>query len=96
MSLSTERKRATVTPVTDEKLPRGKPFCCVIGCDADAEYQVRTERRDGGIAGPDIYADDTEACAAHVGEMLGHQPGMHAPEEAYWTVVPIEWVAVPC
>lgn len=75
-------------------------FCCFMGgldqsCDADAEYLIQTVRAIGsgraGIAGPDPYCDDTHACAAHVGDLLGMQPDVQNPEEVYWHVAPIEW-----
>ena len=39
-----------------------KPWCCVIGCEADAEWD---------IYGETYSLDDyTQACTEHVGEML--------------------------
>lgn len=66
-----------------------KPFCCVLDCKADAEFHIETHRRDGGIAGPDIYSDDTDACEAHVGELLGWQPEAKDTAEIVWTVYQI-------
>jgi hypothetical protein len=43
------------------------------------------------MAGPDPYSDDTHACQAHVGELLGMQPDCRAPEQVYWHVSPISW-----
>lgn len=63
-----------------------KPYCCKIGCEEDAIFLVLTERDGGRQAGPDPYADDTHACEAHVGELLGWQPNAEATEELYWIV----------
>lgn len=63
--------------------------CCHVGCPEDADFEIFTVRRDGGIAGPDIYSDDTHACEAHVGDLLGYQPDARDPEEIMWHVRPI-------
>jgi hypothetical protein len=70
--------------------------CCEPDCQSPAEFMVLTVRRDGGdgiMAGPDPYGDDTHACEAHVGVLLGHQPECLSPEEIYWHVAPISWLA---
>jgi hypothetical protein len=63
----------------------------LLSCGRDAEFEVRAVRPTGespfvGIAGPDMYSDDTYACEEHVGNLLGHQPDAHAPEQIYWHV----------
>ena len=73
---------------------RTEPYCCKIGCEAAAEFEIRSVRAIPcapyvGIAGPDIYSDDTHACEAHVGALLGCQPDAREPEHIYWQVRPL-------
>jgi hypothetical protein len=70
-------------------------YCCFIGdgdvhCPNDAVVEVRTQRSGEAIAGPDPFADFTDACIDHVGALLGHQPEMLRPDEVEWLVIPIE------
>lgn len=62
-----------------------KRLCCEQDCGKDAEFEVLTLRRTG-IAGPDLYSDQTDACAAHVGTLLGYQPEASNPQEIFWEV----------
>ena len=67
------------------------PFCCYLEkndqeCKRTPEFRIYTQRRDGSPAGPDIYADQTEACVVHVGHLLGHQPEAKNPEEIGWWI----------
>lgn len=45
--------------------PTGKPYCCVTGCNADAEFEIVPEQQVG---------EYTHACRAHVGELLCDGP----------------------
>jgi len=54
--------------------------CCVPECEKDAEFAIF-----GVYGSPD---DDTYACKAHVGELLGTPVGL--AENVGWTVVLIE------
>jgi len=74
---------------TEPRIKEVVPFCCSIDCSADAEWDILTVRGDSGMAGPDPYSDNTQACTAHVGDLLGYQPDAHNPEEIYWHVMPI-------
>lgn len=66
------------------------PWCCYVDddghCASSAEYHIETRRADGGIAGPDLYGDDTHACSAHIGSLLGWQPDAKDTDEIVWTV----------
>jgi hypothetical protein len=59
--------------------------CCFVGCGKDAEYELWAVRSQG-IAGPDPYSDNTDACEEHVGPLLSYQPDAERPEEIYWEV----------
>lgn len=59
--------------------------CCFVDCGKPAEFELITVRRKG-IAGPDLYSDNTDACEKHVGELLGYQPTARNPEEIFWEV----------
>jgi hypothetical protein len=64
-------------------------FCCQIGCDRDADYEIVTVRSTvhGPInAGPDPYADYVDACLTHVGNLLGYQLDVTCPDEVFWQV----------
>lgn len=67
--------------------------CCAITdgkhCAHAAEFEIVTQRRDGKMAGPDPYGDNTDACEEHVGHLLGWQPNMVCPKEVAWYVTPI-------
>ena len=73
----------TITTVTPrDKYPRapGRPYCCHMDCDNDAEF---------GIYGSSGHFEDvTEACAEHVGALLG-TPMWLEKENEYWAVYPI-------
>lgn len=67
-----------------------KQTCCCfeldgIQCSLPATFHIDAVRS-SGIAGPDLYSDDTYSCEAHVGALLGHQPNALNPEEIYWEV----------
>jgi hypothetical protein len=66
-----------------------KPFCCVIDCNADAEFEITTMN-----GGPDRYSDSTHACEAHVGALLGYQPEALHPESVYWEVRYLEIISL--
>ena len=73
---------------------RPTPFCCYLDeedneCWQPPEFRIYTQRRDGAPAGPDIYADQTESCIGHVGDLLGYQPEAKDTEEIGWWVVSI-------
>ncbi len=62
-----------------------EPFCCTIGCDKPATFEIFAVR--GKVnAGPDPYADVTQACEAHVGALLGWQPDCVDPDGVSWLV----------
>lgn len=67
--------------------------CCFIGCNGVADFIIRTVRDGGGIAGPDLYCDETDACSDHLGALIGMQPGCVNPEEIFWHVIALE--AIP-
>lgn len=63
-----------------------------ISCGKDAEYEILTVRSTAEgerMAGPDPYSDQTYSCEAHLGSMLGHQPGTAEPEQITWRVRPL-------
>ncbi len=58
-------------------------WCCVIECKENAEFYIVNEN--------DPY-DDTDACSAHVGELLGSnnlQPPDLKKVGIFWVVSPI-------
>lgn len=72
------------------KAESDKPFCCVLTCNLDAEFDIYGESNH-----PD---DTTQACELHVGELLGTpmyraqtsdgEPlDWTAPQNQSWTVV---------
>lgn len=70
-------------------------YCCHIGCSEKAEFELQTVRAISslpyvGIAGPDPYADDTQACEQHVGVLLGYQPDAIESKDIYWQVRVLE------
>lgn len=60
--------------------------CCFIECGKPAEFEIVTSRTGNKLAGPDPYSDNTDACEAHVGALLGHQLDAEKPEEIFWSV----------
>ncbi len=65
--------------------------CCLVGCDKLAEFEIYAEGE-----GLDPYCNITDACTAHVGELLGtFGPDWDAGKHAdHWWVVPIAEVAM--
>lgn len=61
-------------------------YCCYEGCCDDAEFRIKTHRKDGSVVGPDAYGDSTDACEAHVGALLGWQPKANDTDDIVWTV----------
>lgn len=57
----------------------GEPFCCIVDCGNDAEYAIYGESNH-----PD---DNTHACEAHVGALLGTPVFAGQTKEG----VPYEW-----
>lgn len=49
----------------DRILEVNRPYCCKVGCGADAEWTIWSGSRD---------VDYTHACTAHVGELLTDVP----------------------
>ncbi len=74
----------------------GWRYCCHADCQEDATFEIHTvgTLADGRevFPGPDIFADQTHACVAHVGVLLGYQPEAPRPEEIFWKVFPIQKV----
>lgn len=65
-----------------EKKKDISPMCCVMLCDAPAEFEITNT-----TPGASAY-DYTHACESHVGELLGGDAG--GPTKAWrWTVTNI-------
>jgi len=83
--------------------PKNEVICCVPECGLAAMFDTVTVRRtiqgSSVAAGPDPYSDLISTCVAHVGEMLGHQPGATSTAEIFWEVsnvrMPEQPAAVP-
>ena len=73
--------------------PTEPRMCCHIPCAVPAAFTLRTIRLPIrgviGIAGPDPYCDETDSCEAHVGALLGWQPGCVNTDEIGWQVMPL-------
>lgn len=67
------------------------PWCCYMDgdghCANTAEFHIETLRPHGGPAGPNPYADSTDACVAHVGALLGWQPDAQDTAEITWRIL---------
>lgn len=66
---------------------RPRRHCCLIGCIADAEYEIHDARD----RSPDSVCS-TDACSDHVGALLGtseHLPAELARQPSEWIVRPI-------
>lgn len=55
------------------------PKCCFGSCDEPAEFEIHDEND------PDPYSGYTQACADHVGHLLGHRVGLENPVD-HWNV----------
>lgn len=64
---------------------RSRAVSALFGCRARATVSILATRGTG-VAGPDIYSDETESCDKHVGRLLGCQPDARDPKEIYWEV----------
>ena len=74
--------RVSPRPIQRAKHPGapGPPYCCYLDCQKDAEFSVH------GV--PGHFEDVTEACADHVGALIG-TPTWREAENESWAVYPI-------
>lgn len=52
-------------------------YCCKPDCFKPAEFEILD------LSDPDPYSANTHACAADVGYLLGHRPGLANPENRW-------------
>ncbi len=59
--------------------PTGKPYCCKIGCNRDAQYRIRN------VNGH--WEDISDSCHLHIGDLLPEPE--HLEARSQWEIVPI-------
>lgn len=59
------------------------PYCCKIGCELDAEFEIADRHSNAA------FEDQTHSCEAHIGCLLGYRAGEPRPIFLMWEIVPI-------
>jgi hypothetical protein len=71
----------------DPAVDRTNPHCCFMGCGKPPEWSIY----DQGDNSPDA---GTDACTAHVGELLGRRPDL-VPLGRPWAFTVVPYAAEP-